>query len=53
MLTDCLAKTQVSANLNKEGIEAEACPVLVSQKLRVTPIYFGKAFDLSSSERQL
>src|SRR4030042_3281438 len=32
LLTDCLAKTQVSANLNREGIEAETCPVLVSQK---------------------
>ena len=31
--TDCLAKTQASANLNKGGIEAETCPVLVSQPL--------------------
>jgi len=53
MLTDCLAKTQVSANLNKGGIEAETCPVLVSQESRVTPIHFREAFDLSSSERQL
>jgi len=28
--TDCLTKTQVPANLNKEGIGAETCPVLVS-----------------------
>ena len=28
--TDCLAKTQVPAKLNKRSIGAEACPVLVS-----------------------
>ncbi len=36
LLTDCLTKTQVSANLKKKYIEAETCPVLVSQELRVT-----------------
>ena len=30
MSTDCLAKTQAPANLNKGSIGAEACPVLVS-----------------------
>jgi len=27
---DCLTKTQASANLKRESIEAETCPVLVS-----------------------